>query len=57
MATPERISTLNVVPEKQGTVKPMLTPQEKTFLDMLASSIVKSIQEKSKTAATGSGTK
>lgn len=57
MASPERISPLKVMPEKQAPVKPMLTPQEKTFLDMLAESIVKNIQETSKTAATGSGTK
>lgn len=55
MAAPQRISPLKVVPQKKATVKPMLTEKERIFLDMLALSFVKNM--KSKTAATGSGTK
>lgn len=57
MAAPQRISPLKSLPEKQAPVKPMLTDKEKMFLDLLALSFVKNMKLKSKTAATGSGTK
>lgn len=57
MAAPQRILPLKSVPVKQAPVKPMLTDKEKMFLDMLAVSFVKNMKLKSKTAATGSGTK